>query len=358
MKEPSLLPKREIALQPVDGKSYVRHLSFPSMSLLYKYILSRPPLHLYYSSGIYDNPSSENMEAKGWLGSDLVFDIDSDHYPGCSDVVRVCPRCGAVVNMDSNKCPSCGSEDIVKIPLFDEKCLEMAWNDVIKIINVMEIDFGAKQYEVAFSGHRGFHVRFEDDFLRVLGRDERRAIVDYLMLRNVSLEKILMPSGRGKKKNKVLFFKKNEYGFRARLRDSIMNVLEYRDLGEVIEVDYGEVKKIAEFWRVELDPVVTMDITRLSRFIGSVNGKAGLAVCKLDPNKAYEPVFDKYVVFQGYALVVPRIDLPEINILGKKVRLRRGEKTKLDATIVFYLAVRGLVDVIDYSGVEVVEPCR
>ncbi len=326
--------------------------------MLYKYILSKPPLHLYYSSAIYDNPSSEDMESKGWLGSDLIFDIDSDHYPGCSDVIRICPKCGSLVGEEGNKCPNCGSEELVKIPLFDEKCLEMAWNDVIKIIDVMERDFGAKQYEVAFSGHRGFHVKFEDDFFKDLGRDERRIIVDYLTLKNISLEKILQPTGRGRRKDKVLFYKGNEYGFRARLRDSVLSALEYRDLGDVIEADYSEVEKIAMLWKVEVDPVVTMDISRLSRFIGSINGKAGLAVCEIDPDKGFEPVFDKYTVFRGEAIVAPRVDLPEVRILGRKVKLTKGEKTKLDATLVFYLAARDLVDVIDYSGIEVVKPCK
>lgn len=355
LKEPRFLPKREVAVQLVGASGYVRHLSFPSMSMLYNYILSKPPLHLYYSSAIYENPSAEDMESKGWLGSDLIFDIDSDHYPGCNEVIRICSRCGNIVS-EGNECPKCGSE-LVKISPVNKECLLRAWNDVLKIIDVMEKDFGAREYEVLFSGHRGFHIRFEDSFLRDLGRDERRLIVDYLSLKNLSLDKIFIPSGRGRRKNKVLFFKRGEYGFRSRLLDTLLKVAEYRDLGDVIEASYDDVEKLALLWKVEVDPVVTMDVSRLSRFTGSINGKAGLATCPLDPDKEFEFDFSMFKVFRGTVVINPRVSLPKVTIFGENVELRPGEKIRVDATIAFYLASRGLVYVVDDSNVEVAKPC-
>ncbi len=353
LKEPSFLPKREIAIQPIGAKSYIRHLAFPSIIRLYEYIKSKPPLHLYYSSAIYENPSAESMDTKTWLGSELLFDIDADHYPGCSDAINICSNCGSIVEA-SDKCPKCSSEDIVKIPLLKPGCFIMAWNDALKIIDIMEHEFGAKQIEVVFSGHRGFHIKISDKHLFYLDRDERRAIIDYLMLKDIMIEKIIPPIGR--KKNRALFLKEREYGLRARLRDIALKTLNIKDLGLVIEVDYDALRKILELTKVEIDPVVTMDITRLSRFINSINGKAGLYVCRMDPDEDFKPDLTRFEVFRGKILVKSLVDLPEITILGKNISLKKGEKKYIDATLAFYLGVKGLVEIINIKDIEVIKP--
>ena len=76
---PEDMELREFSIQPVDSDVYVRHLSLTTPEELRKFVLSNPPLHLYYSSAKYERPSETEMENKGWLGSDLLFDIDADH---------------------------------------------------------------------------------------------------------------------------------------------------------------------------------------------------------------------------------------------------------------------------------------
>jgi len=75
---------REFTLQPFDSETYVRHLSFRSPEELRRYVVQKPPLHLYYSSAVYLQPSAPSMEEKGWRGSDPLFNIDADQIPGCS----------------------------------------------------------------------------------------------------------------------------------------------------------------------------------------------------------------------------------------------------------------------------------
>ena len=160
----------------------------------------------------------------------------------------------------------------------------------------------------------------------------------------------------GKKKSTTLIFKDKEYGIRERARELVRTMLNLIDRGMALEIDYEDLIQIVSTTKIELDSVVTMDISRLSRFINSINGKAGLAVCKVSPDPSYEPEFDHYRVFYGKAIVVPQVDLPEITILGKKVRIRRGEKIYLDATLSFYLGIRDIVKIIDISMVEVKKP--
>jgi len=82
---PLVLPgdiiRREFAFQPFGLESYVRHLSFKDETSLRAYIKSKTPKHAYHSIAIYELPEAPSMEEKGWLGSDLLFDLDLDH-PG------------------------------------------------------------------------------------------------------------------------------------------------------------------------------------------------------------------------------------------------------------------------------------
>ncbi len=355
--EPPFLPKREIAIQPIGSRSYVRHLSFPSMVKLYEYIDNNPPLHLYYSIAVYENPMERDMETKGLIRADLMFDIDADHYKGCSEVVSVCLSCGYVAKESLKECPKCGSKDIVKIPQLPADCIKRAWADVLMLVDILENEFSAGKITVTFSGNRGFHVRVEDDHIASLDRDSRREIADYIALKNIKLERIVPRARIGRKKgSSALFYKDREYGIRARLRDYVVQYMEYVDRGELIEVNYSDLEAAVEALKINIDSVVTMDTSRLSRFIHSINGKAGLVVHKLDPDKDYEHSFDLYRGFIGRMVVQPLFDISEINVLDRRIKLRSGERIRVDAYIGFYLALKGIVRIIDISDVEAWKP--
>ncbi len=353
--EPPLLPKREIAVQPIGSNTYIRHLSFPSMIKLYEYILENPPLHLYYSVAVYEDPSVEDMESKGLLKADLMFDIDVDHFEACRDTVNVCLKCGYVYS-GGRECPKCSSKEVSSIPQLSNECFRLGWAGVLTLVDILEKEFGAREITVSFSGSRGFHVRVEDEHLTVLDRDSRRAIVEYLNLSNLVLEKIVPRIGRGRDA-KALFFKDREYGFRSRLRELAEQLLSVEDYGDYILVKYSDLEGLLDTMRIEIDTVVTIDTSRLSRFIHSINGKSGLAVCRLDPDKDYSFSFRDYRVVDGEVVVKPRYDIPEAWFLDKKMSLRAGEKKRVEAYIGLYLVLKGLVDIIDYSGVEVRKPC-
>jgi DNA primase small subunit len=106
---------REIALQPLYTESYIRHLSFSTISELRKTVTEKVPRHLYYSSAKYQEPANTSMDEKKWLGSDLVFDIDANDVPECLEennviTFRFCRACGYVTNDNLKHCPRCNSE--------------------------------------------------------------------------------------------------------------------------------------------------------------------------------------------------------------------------------------------------------
>jgi len=84
---PGDIIRREFAFQPFGLESYIRHISFKDEASLRMYIKSKTPKHAYHSVAIYELPEAPSMEEKGWLGSDLLFDLDLDHPGLCGSQV-------------------------------------------------------------------------------------------------------------------------------------------------------------------------------------------------------------------------------------------------------------------------------
>src|SRR6056297_2083024 len=60
----------------------VRHQSLLELGEVGDFLRRERPRHVYFSAGRYDDPGADDMDAKGWRGADLVFDIDADHLDG------------------------------------------------------------------------------------------------------------------------------------------------------------------------------------------------------------------------------------------------------------------------------------
>ncbi len=150
---PREFKRREFAFVPLEAlPDFVmhRHISFRSEIDFRAYVLSNVPAHIYFSSAYYERPDEDRMEDKGWLGADLIFDVDADHLP-------------------------------VKTQSF-EMSFELAKREIKKLTGVLRADFGIRDMKTYFSGGRGYHVHVHDEEFLSLGSAERREIVDYLRL--------------------------------------------------------------------------------------------------------------------------------------------------------------------------------
>ncbi|MCS7127862.1 MAG: DNA primase small subunit domain-containing protein [Desulfurococcaceae archaeon] len=354
LKEPPLLSMREVAVQPFGSKSYVRHLHFTSMSKLYDYVIENPPLHLYYSSATYDDPGNPDMESKGFREADVLFDIDADHYPECSHSVLICSKCGYIWINGGAKCPQCSSTNLVSLPQLSNECLKKAWMDARAIVRILEEDFGASKISTMFSGNRGFHIRVEDKHLSLLDKDSRRMLVDYIQLGSLDPGRVFPKVKLERRGGYVaLFHRRHEYGLRARVRDYLKSVESPLVIGDYEAYNYDRVIDAIDALKISIDPAVTMDISRLSRFSNSINGKSGLLSKPLDVSDEFNYNFHDFRAMNGEVLVKPAYDLAGITILDRKVNLRKGFVEKVEAYIGFYLALKGLVYLVRASGVEV-----
>jgi DNA primase small subunit len=182
---PASIERREFGFSLFKENIMLRHKSFRNMND-FRYFLGRVvPSNVYYSGAYYEKPESE-MEEKGWLGADLVFDIDADHIDTPCNKLHdkwICGNCGFVGRgLSPERCPVCGSQKFDTKTWPCEVCLKSAKVEAVKLLDMLMRDFGfsGKEVSVFFSGHRGYHVHVESRTAKTLDSVARKEIVDYV----------------------------------------------------------------------------------------------------------------------------------------------------------------------------------
>jgi len=304
----------------------VRHKGFKDAEDFRHFLLRSVPSDVYYSSAYFEKPEAE-MDAKGWLGADLIFDIDADHIPTrCNkqhDMWR-CKNCGATgPKTKPNRCPSCASGKFTEISWLCNLCLESAKEETIKLTDILDRDFGfsAHEMKIAFSGHRGYHVHIEDAAVRTLDSMARKEIVDYvagigLELAPYSPEKSASPSlddsgwsGRIAKGTYDFLLPATQEGLEtaglkkhvaARIimqKNRLLESWDYKDPWKILKgVGPDSWERIfrmgIEKQSVKIDTVVTTDVHRLIRLANTLHGETGLKKVELAAEKleSFDPL--------------------------------------------------------------------
>ncbi|HYT18227.1 MAG TPA: DNA primase small subunit PriS [Thermoplasmata archaeon] len=149
---PDRFAKREFGFMFWTPGIVQRHLGFSRPEELRSFLTDRVPAHAYYSSAYYEKPDAPTMEEKGWLGADLIFDLDADHLPGGKSLPY-------------------------------DRMLEAVKLGIIKLWDrFLEGKLGVDQrsMRIVFSGGRGYHIHVFDERFLGLGSHERREIVDFI----------------------------------------------------------------------------------------------------------------------------------------------------------------------------------
>lgn len=373
-----------------------RHLGFSREEDLRSFLSSRVPAHVYYSSAYYENPNAPTMEEKGWLGADLIFDLDADHLPNAAKMSY--PEMLEAVR--------------VKIlHLYDD---------------FLRADFGfeEKAMRIVFSGGRGYHVHVFDERVWTLGSHERREIVDWITGKGLDVASVFRESafdkrefqGHTRVKTRVVAPAQDEPGWRGKIMRGInslvakleamkpdeaiqfltsfdgVTVTDAEDLYEnlfkpratkprtirgVDRLREGQLESLSDksrdmlvrlvrdlqpvglderagvslegiVQRAETDEPVTSDIKRLIRMPSSLHGKTGLQVVPM----SREEVDD----FRPLRDAVPTAWTDEVVCLNLKNKINleiRGEAFDLAAGandipeyLAIFLAARGLATVV------------
>ena len=289
---PPRLRSREWMFIPWGSKPPDRHRALPTKRILLDYLQQRGPHSCFHSTAYYQDPSQRKMSDKGWLGADLIFDLDGDHLPGVSDN---------------------------DFPGMMEKIQEQAWS---LWDDFLQPEFGFKEeyVQTSFSGHRGFHIHVRDPAYLHLDSNARRELVNYITGVGIDVKSIMSGPDIGWSERIDIGFEKvvsdlftissndadsNELarGMDSTLKSkgipsstaSIKKLATEASAGNRIERlrednsrSVFTSKKLNEaFWELvkgaplavgETDENVTVDVKRVIRWIGSLHGKSGLRV--------------------------------------------------------------------------------
>lgn len=295
---PDLLGSREIGFIPFGG-TMIRHRSLRGREELGKFLTSIVPRHMYYSLAYYDHPTKRSMQEKGWKGAELIFDLDADHLEGASSMTY---------------------EQI--LDEVKKHTLRLIFTFLIGILGISE-----DSIKLYFSGGRGYHVHVQDDGIYRLDSNSRREISNLVRGEGVTLSSLLNvhdtfrrdPSGwfslidtdivhlyEGIRKNlpdsiaklKTILKKEDQVekylsslekfarmeGNTARKVDIFPTpgIKKYAAMGpKDLEICEWIARETINRTKCEIDEPVTTDVHRLIRFPGSLHGKTGLAVTRI-----------------------------------------------------------------------------
>lgn len=304
------LEKREFGFDHTGEGPSDRKNVFADVRDLEDYIKATSPYAVYTSVALYREPA----EMEGWLGAELVFDIDAKDLP-----LRRC--------MDRHP-----SGQVCPICLEDAK--ELAKDTLV----VLKEDFGFENVHVVYSG-RGYHIRVLDEWALRLDSKARERILAYISaseevtFEDVMSRRIMLSSGyfRTFRLRFGYFIKRaNEnHLISAGIKKGLARKILSEESREQIVKSFVEKGLLAAFpsgvgyktlirlfsisstfSKAYFDGRVTVDIKRILRLPSSLHSKVGLVATyiggdeknleRFDPFRDAVPEFRKEEVKEAY----------------------------------------------------------
>ncbi len=381
---PSSIAQREFGVLLFRDKMMLRHKAFKTIEELRNFIISTSPSDVYYSSAYYEHPE-EPMGKKGWIGADLIFDIDSDHIPTSCKSSHECWACESCsdtyIGSKPSECPKCGGTKFKAEGWICDTCLNAAKTETQKLLDFLVSDFGFKPETLVtcFSGQRGYHVHIEEQDVRELDQNSRKEIADYITGTGlkVELQGIFETYDSGHRR--IVAPDLHSPGWQGRMMRGIYDVL-----GEVSAETLGELglpkrtirlvqekrdqilesivdgkKMMSTGLKTEtlaklaerairrqtsaIDTVVTTDIHRLIRLPGTLHGKTGLKAVEV-PTRSFEE-FDplrEAVAFTSGTMTIFVRDSYSFRIGEQTFRQYHEEKVELPTAAAMYLICKNV----------------
>ncbi|MCS7115609.1 MAG: DNA primase small subunit PriS [Nitrososphaerota archaeon] len=387
--DPKVFPeieRREFGFLSFEG-FMLRHKSFSRIDDLKRFLESSTPMDAYYSCAYYENPEAE-MDKKGWLGADLIFDIDADHIPTSCNKIHdewTCGDCNfSGKGLTPEKCPICNGEKFSVVTWPCEICLNAAKMEIIKLLDMLMSDFGFsdKEVQVFFSGHRGYHVQIESETVKGLDANARKEIVDYVTC--LGFEVMPRHKSKGRMETRIIF-ERNTYGWSRRLNTELKNLIlkadeeDFRKIGlkqniarklaqnkdrllknwidsgawgGVAGVGLETFRKIAEYAvqmkSAKIDSVVTTDIHRLIRLPETLHGKTGFKKTWLSTKEIedFDP-FTKATAFKKGTVILQVSDAPRFRLNGETFGPFKNQKVELPISAAVLLICKNKAEVLE-----------
>ncbi len=311
-----------------DKKIDYRHVSFKTEEELNRFFVDKAPLYASFSTAYYEFPSKKPMEAKGFLGSDLVFEFDAE----CNHNTLTC-----------------------------EDCLEKTKQDAIKLIEeflIPDFGFDEKELKVSFSGNRGYHIYVFSEAVRHLNSKARREMVDYVQGNKLNVRYILKqnptpdsPGWYGRIARTALEIAKTSNSKAFADREKAVKLISqgnysfFKGLEGLIEKNV--VKRKARL-AADVDQSVTLDLSRLIRIPSTIHGGSSLLCTFVKNLDSFNPFKHAVVFFNPPVKVKFLADVSEFCLKDQCFGPFRKEEVKeLPEYAAMFLACKKAVEVLE-----------
>jgi DNA primase small subunit len=326
----------------IEKKIDVRHLAFSDINALRSYLISNTPLYISHSTAFYEHPDATPMQNKGWLGAELVFDLD--------------------VHTEKK---------------YDIASLEKVKENVITLVEDFLLkDFGIDKNSVVvvFSGNRGYHVYVKDAAFFELGSDERREIANYVAGVGLNYKQFFNVEAITKNAVRITGPKPTEHGWRGRFARAAIKVLnnnpkkispkflkEEERINFISGINNGNWSKtsvpdiiekmgvVAEELntnRIITDAAVTHDITKLIRMPNSIHGGSGLIAKPVKRIDEFEPYRDALIECEPFTVEFIE-DVPSIEFANSTYGpFKKGEKKELIGALALLFLLKESANVV------------
>jgi len=357
---PQFTERREFGVGDFDKKIAFRHLSFKSGEELKKYLVANAPPFMNASSAQYERPDARPMEAKGWLGSELIFDLDA------TDLKLPCQQVH-------------GRQWVCEI------CLSSVKRETIRLVEdflVPDFGFSNDEIRINFSGNRGYHVHVSSKDTFTLNSGARRQISEYITGSGLDPEKLFWMQRverEGGKSYEVLHGPTpSDGGWGGRIAKGLVTALgtgvgTLEEMGMekewarklfkfrtavMLGVSSGNwdiimIPKKAEFWKRvvksmaikqsdSIDKNVTNDTQHMLRLPNSIHGDTGLAGKQISSVAAlskFEPMKDA-IAFRNGTLEVVVQNAQRFTMLDTEFGPYDNRKEELPVSVALYLLLK------------------
>ncbi|MGC8676410.1 MAG: DNA primase catalytic subunit PriS [Candidatus Micrarchaeia archaeon] len=357
---PDKIEQREFGFGVIGNKIAGRHYAFKNAAMLKDYLVNNAPAFVDYSAAYYKSPDARPMEKKGWLGSELRFDLDA------SDPKYACSKHAASW-------------------LCDERLDAVKRDTLLLIEDFLFGDFGFSQNDIKinFSGNRGYHVHVNSQAVMQLDAKAREEICNYIKPAKVPAYVLFPDLSGNKRKQSFSGPKPDEGGWRGKFARAFIerlgseSALEELGIKESIAKRLSKEKELVEmgirngnwgitripmkeiYWNtaiekivweksVYIDANVTKDPSHLMRLPNTIHGGSGLLAKKIGSVaelESFDPLKDAVVFKNGHVRV--RATTPyELRICGSTYGPYSNAEAELPICVGVYLYLKGFADII------------
>lgn len=328
----------------------IRHISLKTDKDLRLMLMTNVPSDVFCSNAYYSFPNL-SMGEKDWKEADLIFDIDAKDLNLSCRKEHTCIKCLSCgeASLVQDSCPNCNSTKLDLVSLSCQNCISGVKKEVLKLISILtdDLHIPSDNITTSFSGNEGFHLYVKGSQYNQLGSKERGNLIDYIMFRNATPETF----GFNKfKPSRSSFPEFNEPGWRGRVAKELFGSKSKRPktISKIISDGYSTYRqKLVDIGKnsigTKIDPNVTVDIHRIFRLEGSLNGKSGLTKLNCENIEKFNPYSEACLIEDNQVEIFGKCPI-EFRLKNRKFGPYTNERISVPKYAAVYMICKGIAN--------------